>query len=173
MKIRRGKDTVRTESQEIKRVAFPPVVPSGNKTVIVKNAQFTDAAGRTLLLQGINVGGSSKLPAHPVLPTVERTGFFETAREVSFVDRPFPLAEAPEHFARLYHWGYRFVRLLITWEAIEHAGPGRYDTAYLAYIRRIAELAAEHKISLFIDPHQDVWSRFSGGDGAPYWTFEA
>ena len=26
---------------------------------------------------------------------------------------------------------------------------------------------------VFVDFHQDVWSRMSGGDGAPGWTFEA
>ena len=39
--------------------------------------------------------------------------------------------------------------------------------------RPLLEKALEHEIDLFIDPHQDVWSRFSGGDGAPAWTFEA
>jgi len=37
----------------------------------------------------------------------------------------------------------------------------------------VVQKAAEYGISMFIDPHQDVWSRFSGGDGAPGWTFEA
>ncbi len=35
------------------------------------------------------------------------------------------------------------------------------------------EKAGEYDIHLFIDPHQDVWSRYSGGDGAPAWAFDA
>lgn len=32
--------------------------------------------------------------------------------------------------------------------------------------------AADYDLALFIDMHQDAWSRLSGGDGAPGWTFE-
>ncbi|MDI7276247.1 MAG: cellulase family glycosylhydrolase, partial [Anaerolineae bacterium] len=133
---------------------------------------FRDEQGRTLLLRGVNLGGSSKVPFRPNGATHIREGFFDH-RNVSFVGRPFPLAEADEHFARLRAWGLTFVRLLVTWEAIEHGGPGIYDEEYLDYIYQVARRAGEHGISLFVDPHQDVWSRFSGGDGAPGWTFEA
>jgi len=88
-------------------------------------------------------------------------------------ERPFPLDEADEHFARLRAWGFTFVRFLVTWEAIEHAGPGIYDQEYLDYIFAIVKRAGDYGIQILIDPHQDVWSRFSGGDGAPGWTFGA
>lgn len=132
---------------------------------------FKDDTGRTLILRGINLGGSSKVPTRPDGATHRREHFFEH-RDVSFVGRPFPLEEADEHFARLRAWGLTFLRFLITWEAIEHEGPGRYDLAYLDYLEAVVAKAGEHGLSLFIDPHQDVWSRFTGGDGAPGWTLE-
>lgn len=131
-----------------------------------------DDVGRTLLLRGVNLGGNAKIPAQPDSPSHRREQLFEH-RHVSFVGRPFPLAEADEHFARLKAWGLTFLRFLITWEAIEHDGPGRYDHAYLDYLEAIVAKAGEHGLQLFIDPHQDVWSRFTGGDGAPGWTVEA
>jgi hypothetical protein len=132
---------------------------------------FKDESGRTLLLRGANLGGSSKVPTRPNGATYLREGFFDH-RDVSFVGRPFPLDEADEHFGRLRAWGLTFLRLLTTWEAIEHAGPGQYDDEYLAYLRAIVQKAAEYDIQCFVDPHQDVWSRWTGGDGAPGWTFD-
>ena len=132
---------------------------------------FKDEQGRTLLLRGVNLGGSSKVP-FPDGATHVREGFFEH-RHVSFVGRPFPLDEADEHFRRLRRWGLTFLRLVITWEALEHEGPGIYDREYLDYLYEVVRRAGEHGLDLFVDPHQDVWSRFSGGDGAPGWTLEA
>jgi hypothetical protein len=131
-----------------------------------------DDHGRRLILRGVNLGGSSKVPLAPDGATYRRESLLRH-RDVSFVGRPFPLAEADEHFRRLKHWGLTFLRLLTTWEAIEHAGPGQYDRDYLDYLVAIVRKAGEHGLSLFVDPHQDVWSRFTGGDGAPGWTLEA
>jgi hypothetical protein len=125
--------------------------------------KLKDEQGRNILFRGCNLGGSSKNPVQGGL----------SAREtVSFIGRPFPLEDAEAHLERLHRWGFSLIRFVITWEALEHAGPGVYDEAYLAYVRRILTLAGEKGISVFIDPHQDVWSRWTGGDGAPAWTLE-
>jgi hypothetical protein len=141
------------------------------KYLAISGENFVDDQGRSLILRGVNLGGSSKVPAHPDGRTHLKDDFYEGAN-VSFVGRPFPLDQADEHFARLARWGQRFVRLVVTWEAIEHTGPGIYDTTYLDYLEGIVESAAHNEILLFIDPHQDVWSRWTGGDGAPMWTLE-
>ena len=123
------------------------------------------------MLRGVNLGGSSKVPIRPDGSTYHLEGFFDH-RGVSFTGRPFPLEEAPEHYKRLREWGFNCLRFLVTWEAIEHAGPGIYDEEYLDYLVEVVKKAGEYGFYVFIDPHQDVWSRFSGGDGAPGWTLE-
>jgi hypothetical protein len=129
---------------------------------------FKDEYGRIRMLRGVNVSGSSKIPSAPN-PIHKH---FYNHRNVSFVDRPFPLEEADEHFARLRQWGFTFLRFVVTWEALEHEGPGCYDEAYLDYLYQVVRRAGEYDLDLFIDPHQDLWSRMSGGDGAPGWTFD-
>jgi hypothetical protein len=131
---------------------------------------FLDTDGGQVMLRGVNLGGDCKVP--PGQGT-DVPSDFSDHRTASFVGRPFPLAEADEHLGRIAHWGFNTLRLLTTWEAVEHAGPGQYDDAYLDYLAEVARKAGEHGLALFVDFHQDVWSRMSGGDGAPGWTFEA
>lgn len=140
-------------------------------TLRIEGSWFKDEHGRVVLLRGVNLAGSTKLPTTPDGATYKSEGFFQH-RDVSFIGRPFPLEEADEHFSRLRAWGFTFLRFLVTWEAIEHAGTGQYDHAYLDYLQAVVEKAYEYDFKLFIDPHQDVWSRFSGGSGAPGWTFD-
>lgn len=139
--------------------------------VSVKNGWFRDSSGRTLILRGVNLGGSSKYPARPDGRSHVRDGFYDW-KDVSFVGRPFPLEEAEAHLRRLKLWGFDFLRLLVPWEAVEHAGPGVYDREYLDYLKALVAKAGEQGLRLFIDPHQDCWSRWTGGDGAPAWTLE-
>ncbi|KAJ3148498.1 hypothetical protein HDU86_007428 [Geranomyces michiganensis] len=135
-----------------------------------RNGHFVDEHGRVLHLRGVNLSGNSKLPTSPAGSTHLGEGFFDH-ENVSFVGRPFPLDEADDHFARLRAWGLTFLRLLVTWESLEHAGPGKYDEEYIEYLEKILKVAAKYGIQCFIDPHQDTWSRFAGGSGAPGWTF--
>ncbi|KAJ3410726.1 hypothetical protein HDV05_003446 [Chytridiales sp. JEL 0842] len=89
---------------------------------------------------------------------------------LSFVGRPFLAADADEHFGRLRRWGFNFLRLNVAWEGLEHAGPGIYDYEYMDYIVELLLKAKQYGFRVFIDPHQDVWSRHCGGSGAPGWT---
>jgi Cellulase (glycosyl hydrolase family 5)/Glycoside hydrolase family 5 C-terminal domain len=132
---------------------------------------FLDGHGRHTLLRGVNLSGATKVPANPDGATHLGVSV-ENWQHVSFVGRPAPLDELDSHLERIVSWGWNCLRLLTTWEAIEHAGPGRYDDAYLEYYREVVRRAGERGLWVIVDPHQDVWSRWTGGDGAPFWCFE-
>ncbi|MDR1565967.1 MAG: cellulase family glycosylhydrolase [Treponema sp.] len=138
----------------------------------VKGPDITDDSGRTLLLRGCNLGGSSKLPASPAAAAGQGPSSLKNSGEVSFIGRPFPLEEAEDRFEELRSWGFTFIRFVLTWESLEHQGPGIYDEAYLAYLRKLFIIGEKKGLSFYLDPHQDVWSRWTGGDGAPAWTLE-
>ncbi|MCU0823760.1 MAG: cellulase family glycosylhydrolase [Leptospira sp.] len=131
---------------------------------------FVDEHGRKVILRGVNLGGDTKVP-YPNGGTQFPTDFSDH-KDVSFIGRPFPLIEADEHLTRLKLWGFNVLRLLTTWEAVEHKGPGEYDTEYLDYYTEIVKKAGEYGFYVFVDFHQDVWSRMTGGDGSPAWIFE-
>ncbi len=133
---------------------------------------FIDGEGRKVILRGVNLGGSTKIPYSPDGATQNKENWPpKDLKNVSWIGRPFPRGEAVEHFSRLQAWGFNCLRFLTTWEAIEHAGPYEYDEEYLDYYAEMVGMAEKYGFYIFIDPHQDVWSRVTGGDGAPLWLF--
>ena len=138
----------------------------------IEGETFRDARGREVTLRGINTAGDSKLPAIPNSTSHTKDHFFD-GDSVSFVGRPFTLDEAHVHFSRLRRWGYNTIRYVFTWEAIEHAGPKQYDEEWIEFTLKVLRVAKSYNFYVFMDPHQDVWSRFTGGSGAPMWTLYA
>lgn len=111
---------------------------------------FRDAAGRVVVLRGLNVAGNAKVP-------------------------PFRPIASPALLDPLPRWGMNVVRLLFTWEAYEPQ-PGMYDEGYLEYVARTAEAAWARRLYVVVDFHQDAFSRFSiggCGDGFPAWAIPA
>lgn len=145
----------------------------------VEDGHLVDEDARKRILKGINVDCSMKLPVEPFMTSYEGncadpTNIFFEGETVSFVGRPFPLEDAELHFHRIKLWGYNTIRYLVTWEALEHAGPGKYDEDFIDYTVEVLRIIYEvGGLYVFLECHQDVWSRYSGGSGAPLWTLHA
>lgn len=155
------------------------IIPCTRLTTDGKGDFYDEATGRKIHLKGINVDSQMKLPVEPYMPSYlgncrDPHNIFFEGDTVSFVGRPFPLEDAPSHFQRIKSWGYNTIRYLLTWEAIEHEGPGKYDQSFADYTVQMLRIIGEiGGLYVFLEFHQDVWSRFSGGSGAPMWTFYA
>ncbi|KAH9939430.1 glycoside hydrolase [Amylocystis lapponica] len=106
-------------------------------------SHFVDNAGRTLLLRGVNLSGSCKAPIDG--PSYSLDGFWEGGES---------------------GWGFNMLRYVVTWD-------GKYDHEFMDYTVRVLRKCKEHGFKVYVDPHQDIWSRFSGGSGAPFWTLPA
>ncbi|PGH23823.1 hypothetical protein AJ80_02071 [Polytolypa hystricis UAMH7299] len=138
----------------------------------VEGSTFRDQQNREVTLRGINIDATAKYPKRPNQPSYIPDNFYD-GDNVSFVGRPFELDDAAVHFDRLKRWGYNTLRYIFTWEAIEHSGPGKYDEEWIDFTIETLKIAKKYGFYVFMDPHQDVWSRHSGGSGAPMWTLYA
>lgn len=108
-----------------------------------------------MTLRGINFSGDMKFPING-----------------SYLNS-MPLEEADIHLARIRSLGFNTLRFIFTWDALEHEGPGIYDQEYIQYVVKMLQKCKSHGFYVFMDPHQDVWSRHTGGSGAPLWTLHA
>lgn len=120
---------------------------------MVDRTYFRDKHNRYIFFNGVNVGGTNKLPVTPI-PTADPRG-----EPVSFVGRPFPLSEADKWFSQLRDLGFNSMRLVVNWEAVEHEGPGKFDYEYLNYIREIVKKANEYGIYVLVNFHENLFSR--------------
>ncbi|KAI5813174.1 glycoside hydrolase superfamily [Pyronema omphalodes] len=159
----RASATESSESGISSNVTFDTVKPHPTLNT------FADSHGRCLLLRGLNVAGDSK---HPNNNPLAGTPEFYDVSKTSYTGRPFKnQAEAASWWNKLRSWGVGVARLVVVWEALEPREMGVYDEEYLEYIHMIVKEAEKAGVRLFVDGHQDCWSRFSGGSGAPIWTF--
>ncbi|PVU96209.1 hypothetical protein BB561_001335 [Smittium simulii] len=137
-----------------------------------QGTRFINQKNQSVYLRGVNIGGHSKLPYNNNGNNSIAKIDYNTLKDVTFVNRPFPLTEAKSHFMLLKSWGLTLIRLIVTWEALEHKGPGIYDIEFINYLKDLLDIMHDCGLKCMIDPHQDMWSRFSGGSGAPSWTLE-
>ncbi|UYQ64340.1 cellulase family glycosylhydrolase [Streptomyces peucetius] len=107
--------------------------------------RLTDDRGRVLTLRGWNVEDKTHRGEAALSAITER------------------------HFRDLRANGFNFARLLVFWDDLEPE-PGRYSERYLRRIERVLDWAAEYRIHVLIDAHQDVFGPAFGHRGIPEWA---
>jgi hypothetical protein len=135
-----------------------PSESSGGLTV--QDGRFVDSAGRDVVLRGFNVSGEVKLAENGGLPFANAAD----AQRSAVAMRDLTGANA--------------VRLLMSWEAAEPVR-GQLDQGYLARLTDQLRAFLDAGFYVFVDYHQDLYSRylFNGGswytgNGAPKWVVD-
>jgi len=116
---------------------------STNGFIKIEGRNFVDTHGRHVIFSGINF--ISKNPEEKYMPP-----------------------QAQETFAKFRSWGFNCIRLGIIWDGLEPE-PGEYNEEYLLEIDKRIQWAADNRIYVYLDMHQDLYgAKFS--DGAPEWA---
>ena len=180
--------------QRTSRVTIPSFQVEGpdGRTTTLQRPHLKDAQDRYIHIRGINVSGSHKAPNSEEFPslypipddveeeckssfpwlTSEQLGECIPSRDISYLERPFPLDEADRWFGQLSGLGFNTVRLITNWESIQPYRPGStrckapdydpetcFDLNYLNYYEALIKKAKDYGIYVLLDMHQDMFSR--------------
>jgi len=123
----------------------------------VQGGRLVDAAGRQVLLRGVNA---------------RVQGLFD----VTFDDGRVPLEEIPPFTAAdcaflSTELGLDLLRLPVNWSGIE-PDPDAYDAAYLDRMGTLIDACDAVGVMTIVDLHQDAYGKDIGEDGAPLWAIE-
>lgn len=116
-----------------------------------------DERWNQIVFHGVNV----VYKRHPFLPNLEQ---YHPQESLTLDD-----------IRDLKAWGMNFVRLGVSWEAVEIEAPGStesnlktmYNYTYLAEVDKVIQRLANEGIYTMIDAHQDVLARMICGQGMP------
>ncbi|HMU38301.1 MAG TPA: cellulase family glycosylhydrolase [Pseudomonadota bacterium] len=82
---------------------------------------------------------------------------------------PYLGPHKPSDFQRLYSYGFRSIRFLLSWAALEKT-KGTINETYLDEVERRVEWAEQAGLLVVFDMHQDVFGVGFGHNGAPRWV---
>ncbi len=116
--------------------------------ISTKGRSFVDEYGRERIFSGLNV--------------CDKYHFGTGKTDYAYSPEDFP-------FDRFVELGFNIIRLGFTWSVIEPQ-PRVYNNKFLSSVERFLNKCSEKGIYVFLDMHQDLYSFYCYGDGAPRWA---
>ena len=116
--------------------------------ISVCGMKFIDEHGRERIFSGMNV--------------VDKKDYVAKDPYFGYPADTFPFEEFRAR-------GYDMIRLGFTWAAMEPS-PGRYNEKLISSLCDFLDKCEEYGLYAFLDCHQDVYSSYCYGDGAPRWA---
>jgi endoglycosylceramidase len=136
--------------------AARPAHRTAPTAVHVSGKAFRDGQGRQLLFRGYNAKVT-------------------TLFDVTFDDGRVPEETFPDlsetEAARIEQLGWNVLRIPVSWSGLE-PHPLKYSQAFLDKLDTVLAKAAAHHFYVFVDMHQDGYSKEIGEDGQPLWAIE-
>jgi len=136
------------------RTVPPPVHRTDPAAVHVEGKAFRDGKGRQLLFRGYNAKVT-------------------TLFDVTFDDGRVPEETFPDlsetEAARIEQLGWNVLRIPVSWSGLE-PHPLQYSAAFLTKLDSVIAMAKAHGFYVFVDMHQDGYSKEIGEDGEPLWS---